>query len=283
MIDLHLHSTTSDGTLTPEQIVEKALALRLQAIALTDHDSVAGIEPALAAAQDTELLILPAVEISTDWRDTEVHILGYFLDYHHPDLLGRLAAIREVRLGRAREMVAKLQDLGVPLSYDEVGEYANGESVGRPHVAAALLAQGHVKSQQAAFHRYLGRGKPAYVPRYKLTPQEGIELIHRCHGLAVLAHPGLVKSDSLVEELIGQGFEGLEVYHTAHWPASAQKYSDLAQKYGLLITGGSDSHGPGGPAPVPIGSVAIPEAEQHLAALLDWARAHDRWPLTESA
>ncbi len=280
MLDLHVHSTASDGTLTPEQIVALALEKRLTALALADHDSVAGLEPALAAAAGTDLVVIPAVEISTDHAHTEVHILGYFVDYHHPDLLAKLSAIREARAGRADAIVARLRDLGLDITYERVLQQANGASVGRPHVAAVLVEEGHVNSPQEAFDRYLGRGKPAYVPRYKLTPQEAIELIRRCRGLPVLAHPGLVRDDELVREIIAWGAEGLEAYHTAHTPAHSARYARLARERGLLITGGTDSHGPGGSLPVEIGSVVIPGEPEVLEALLAWGRQHGRWPLS---
>jgi len=281
MLDLHIHSTASDGTLTPEQLVAFALEKRFTALALADHDSVAGIEPALAAAAGTDLVVIPAVEISTDHGQTEVHILGYFVDHRHPDLLAKLTAIREARAGRADAIVARLRELGVDITYEQVLQQAQGASVGRPHVAAALVANGHVNSPQEAFDRYLGRGKPGYVPRYKLTPQEAIALIRRCGGLPVLAHPGLVRDDELVREIIAWGVEGLEAYHTAHTAAQSARYARLARERGLLITGGTDSHGPGGSLPVEIGSVAVPNERQVVEALLAWGREHGRWPLSQ--
>jgi|LSQX01.1.fsa_nt_gb predicted metal-dependent phosphoesterase TrpH len=275
MIDLHIHSTASDGTLTPEQIVARARELGMRAIALADHDSVAGIDPALVAAEGTGLIVLPAVEISTDWESTEIHVLGYFLDYRNAELLEKLALIREAREGRAETMVTKLQELGMDISYEAVLQRANGGSVGRPHVAAELEARGHVRSQNEAFDRYLSRDKPAYVPRYKLSYQDAIDIIRHCEGLPVLAHPGLVRDDRKVKEML-PALEGLEVYHTAHSAAQTRKYARLAREHGLLITGGTDSHGPEGSLPVEIGSVAIPNWEECLEGLLDWAREHGR-------
>lgn len=276
MLDLHVHSTASDGTLTPQQVVAVALEKGLRALALADHDSVAGIEPALAAAASSGLAFLPAVEISTDYEATEVHILGYFLDYHHPELLAKLSAIREAREGRAEKMVTLLREHGLNITYEQVLERANGGSVGRPHVAGALVASGHVGSPQEAFDRYLGRGRPAYVPRYKLTPQEAIALIRRCGGLPVLSHPGLVHNDALVREIIAEGIGGLEAYHSAHTQSANEKYARLAEEMGLLVTCGTDSHGPGGSIPVEIGSVTMPNEEEALERLLEWGREHGR-------
>jgi predicted metal-dependent phosphoesterase TrpH len=277
MIDLHVHSTASDGTLTPEEIVAVALAKGLRALALADHDSVDGIEPALAAAAGTSLVVIPAVEISTDYGATEVHVLGYFLDYHQPELLAKLAAIREAREGRAEKMVTLLREHGVDITYQQVLERANGGSVGRPHVAGVLVEGGHVGTPQEAFDRYLGRGRPAYVPRYKLTPQEAIALIRRCQGLPVLSHPGLIHNDRLVVEMIEEGVEGLEAYHSAHTAQASEKYARLARERGLLVTCGTDSHGPGGSIPVEIGSVAMPDGEEALERLLAWGRERGRW------
>jgi predicted metal-dependent phosphoesterase TrpH len=277
MLDLHVHSTASDGTLTPEAIVADSLAKGLLALALADHDSVEGIDRARAAAAGSPLLVLPAVEISTDYQSTEVHILGYFLDYYDPELLEKLTAIRAAREGRAEQMVALLRRHGLDITYEQVLARADGGSVGRPHVAGVLLELGYVNTPQDAFDRYLGRGKPAYVPRYKLTPQEAIALLQRCRGLPVLSHPGLIHNDRLVGELLSEGIAGLEAYHSAHTPAQSAKYARLARERGLLITCGTDSHGPGGSIPVEIGSVPLPQEEEALEKLLEWGRGHGRW------
>lgn len=280
MLDLHVHSTASDGTLTPEEIVAVSLEKGLRALALADHDSIAGIERARAAAAGTDLLIIPSVEVSTDYQSTEVHILGYFLDYRNAELLDKLAAIREAREGRAEKMVELLQGHGVNITYEQVLERANGGSVGRPHVAGVLVEAGHVDTPQEAFDRYLGRGKPAYVPRYKLSPQEAIELIQQCQGLAVLSHPGLIHNGRLVLEAIDEGIEGLEAYHSAHTVQTSEKYAKLARERGLLVTCGTDSHGPGGSIPVEIGSVQMPDEAEALERLLEWGRKRGRWPLS---
>jgi predicted metal-dependent phosphoesterase TrpH len=278
MIDLHVHSTASDGTLTPEAVVADAVEKGLLALALADHDSVEGIDRARAAAAGTPLLVLPSVEISTDYQATEVHVLGYFLDYRHPELLEKLAVIREAREGRAEKMVSLLRQHGLDITYEQVLARADGGSVGRPHVAGVLLELGYVDAPQDAFDRYLGRGRPAYVPRYKLTPKEAIALLRSCGGLPVLSHPGLIHNDRIVQEILRAGVEGVEAYHSAHSAATNEKYARLARERGLLITCGTDSHGPGGSIPVEIGSVHMPREAEALAALLEWGRAHGRWP-----
>ena len=276
MIDLHIHSTASDGTLTPEQIVARARELGMRAIALADHDTIDGIAPARAAAEGTELLVLPCVEISTDWENTEIHVLGFFLDYGNAELREKLALIREAREGRADKIVARLQELGMNVSYEAVLARSDGGSVGRPHVAAELVAKGYVRTQNEAFDKYLGRDKPAYIPRYKLSYLEAIAIIEHCGGLPVLSHPALVRNDHTVAAMV-PALGGLEAYHSAHSASQGRKYARIARENGLLITGGTDSHGPQGSLPVEIGSVKIPEWEGHLERLLQWAREHGRW------
>ena len=278
MIDLHVHSTASDGTLTPAQLVARAARLGLAAVSLADHDTTAGVAEAVAAGREAGVTVIPAVEVSVEDGDTEAHVLGYFLDCNHPALVAKLAVIRQSRTGRAEEMVTRLQRLGVEISYQQVQEQARGESVGRPHVAAALVATGEVQAPQEAFDRYLRRGRPAYVPRYKLAPQEAVDLIRAAGGLAVVAHPSLVRERRLVETLLEAGAGGLEAYHSQHTANQSRRWAQLADERGLLVTGGSDSHGPGGSVPVEIGSVYIPHAEQRLAALLSWAQEQGRWP-----
>ncbi|HEY3396882.1 MAG TPA: PHP domain-containing protein [Armatimonadota bacterium] len=284
MIDLHIHSTASDGTLTPAEVVATAQAKGLRAIALADHDTVAGIEPALAAAAGSDLLILPAVEISASTGGpSELHLLGYFIDWHNEELLAQCAIIQESRENRAAKMVARLQEIGLKITYEEVLAKAAGGSVGRPHVAQVLQDKHYIREPQEAFDRYLGRGKPAYIERYRLSATEGIGVIRRAGGVPVLSHPGLVRDDRLVRELLDAAgdarVEGVEAYHTAHTPPQCKKYARMAEERGLLITMGTDSHGPGGSVPVEIGSMYMPDEAEHLERLLARGRAQGRWPL----
>ncbi len=260
-VDLHLHSTFSDGTLSPEAIVHAALDQGLTAISITDHDTVEATAPALRAARGTGLDVIPGVEVSTDYRHTEVHILGYYIDVACPELLERLAVVREARQGRARQIVAKLEGLGLNVGLEEVLRQAGDGSVGRPHVAAALVAGGCCATQQEAFERYLKKGRPGYVPRYKLTPTEAVQLIARAGGCPVLAHPGLISGEEdLPYRLVGEGLEGLEAYHIDHTTADTQRAQRLAGELGLIVTGGSDSHGPAAVRPVAVGAVEVPDS-----------------------
>lgn len=273
-VDLHLHSTASDGSLTPEEIVTAALAKELYAIAVTDHDTAAGVEPAMLSAEGTGLHVLPGVEISVDLADTEVHILGYFMDLHHQPLLEAMERVRDGRVHRGQEMVRRLRELGLEISFDDVLAESGDGSVGRPHVARALERLGYVRDLQEAFDRYLGRGRPACVPRYKLLPEEAVGLIAAAGGMPVFAHPGLSRRDDMVDVLIPAGLLGLEAYHTDHSEKQTRKYINMARRRGLYITGGSDSHGPEGPVPVEIGSVFVPDC--CADRLMEWATERGR-------
>lgn len=275
--DLHIHSTASDGTLTPADVVEAAARAGLTAIAIADHDTVAGVEPGLAAAAAVGMDMFPAVEISTQHGRFEVHILGYLIDLHNEELVRTLGRIQSARRSRAREMVTRLQALGLPIGYEQVEAVAHGQSVGRPHVAAALVAQGLVTRPQQAFDRYLRRGGPAYVERYRISAHEGVELVHAAEGLAVIAHPGLLGQDGIIPDLAHFGLDGIEAYHVDHTPAQTAAYLRLAERLGLVVTGGSDSHGPKGPKPVAVGQVAAPDS--CAEAVRAWGAARGRWPL----
>jgi hypothetical protein len=258
-VDLHIHSTASDGTQTPAEIVAQAVSLGLTAIALADHDTTAGIEPALAAAEGTELIVVPALEINTEVGAKDVHILGYYIDHTWPALQSVLDSIREKRLDRGERILEKLRSVGVELDMAVVREHAAGAAIARPHIAAALCSIGVCETSQEAFDRFLKRGRPAFVTRYKLTPQDAIGAVLDAGGVPVAAHPGLTGDDGLIRRLIPAGLEGLEAYHVDHWPQATERYLALAKEFGLLITGGTDSHGPLGPKHVRIGSVRVPD------------------------
>ena len=257
-IDLHVHTTASDGTLTPEQAVAAAAESGVQVLGITDHDALHGIPAALAAGQRLGVTVVPGVEINTDYGETEAHILGYFVDHTSPGLNAALEDIRRRRLERARNIIARLSALGLGVDEQRVAEIAGDGSVGRPHVARALVEAGYVKTAGEAFARYLGRGRPAYVPRYRLTPQAAAQAIRAAGGLTVLAHPAKVGDDLLVQALIDQGLDGLEAFHCDHSAAQARHYVQLARQRGLLVTGGTDSHGPHSDRPVAIGAVRVP-------------------------
>ena len=272
-VDLHIHSTMSDGTQTPREIVAEAVAKGLTAIAISDHDTVAGVEVALEAARGTALTVAPAVEISTEHDSAEVHILGYYFDLEDAGLADKFAYVHDARLLRAEEIARKLRALGVLVTIEEIEAESAGESLGRPHVAAALLRKGEVASMQEAFDRYIKRGRPAYVPRYKLTPFEAVEAILGAGGCPVLAHPGLGVGDRIIRELAGRGLVGIEAWHSRHTPSHTRRALRFAEEFGLLVTGGTDSHGPGGSHPVAIGSLEVPD--ECFDALLSWARDHN--------
>jgi len=229
-------------------VVEHALAKGVAALALTDHDTLEGLPEARARAEGTGLRVISVVAVSCDDNGAEVHVLGYFVDENLEELSSALARFREVRRERARLMLERLSSMGMPLSEEDVFARAKGGTVGRPHLAEALVAQGHVGSLDEAFRRYLGNHGPAWVPKPVLTPTEAVQLVRRAGGAAVVAHPATIGRDSLIADLAGQGLAGLECIHPKHDPGMVERYRDMAKKLGLVVTGGSDCHGrrPGG-------------------------------------
>jgi 3',5'-nucleoside bisphosphate phosphatase len=283
-VDLHVHTTASDGTLSPPDVVREAHARGLSALAIADHDTLAGLPAALEAARELPGLdLFPAVEISAQLGHQEVHILGYLIQQDHPELLATLAAVREHRIIRAQAMVERLQSLGVALDYGQVLELTGGEeaSVGRPHIAAALVKVGAVSSAQEAFQRYLRRGRPGYVSRLRPRAGDAVALLHAAGGMAVLAHPGLIGHEGTVGAALGLALDGVEAYHVDHSGSDTARFLKLARERGLCATGGSDSHGPWGPSPVAIGQVLVPD--ECAQGVRDWGLARGRWPLGGAA
>ena len=240
-VDLHTHTNASDGELEPAGLVELALERGLSVIALTDHDTVAGLDATIRAARGTGLEVIPGVELSCDVPEAEVHVLGYFIDWHNPHFNDMLVKFRDGRYGRAERMVQKLTALGAPISFDRVKEIAGDASLGRPHVARALLEAGHVTNVTEAFDRYIGRNGPAYVERFRITPEDAVELILSAGGVASLAHPREVTS--FVEPMVRAGMQGLEVHYGLYDDQTIQGLAHIARQYGLIATGGSDFHG----------------------------------------
>ncbi len=253
-----------------------AILSGLRAIAITDHDSLNGVPEALAAADGTDLTVIAGVEMSTDVKDGEVHILGYFLDPADQDLQGLLTTLRNSRTERARRMTENLTRLGVPITMERVLELANGGSVGRPHVAQALKEAGHVSSIQDAFSLYIGRTGPAYVERYRLTPAEAVGHVRKHGGVAVLAHPKFVPNvPTLLPGLAAAGLAGIEVYYTGYSDEEVASLGAMADHYGLVRTGGSDFHGPGVQLDAKLGGVAVPyRAVEELRARLPVRTPH---------
>jgi 3',5'-nucleoside bisphosphate phosphatase len=245
LVDLHIHSTASDGKYKPAALITKAAELGLKFISLADHDSVAGILPAIEAAKAFPgLTFIPGVEISTDLPDGEAHILGYFVDYADPDFEKALEKFRDSRTGRGRRMVEKLGGLGIKIDWARVQEIAGDGAIGRPHVAQAMMEKGYIKTFEEAFDKYIGHGGPAYVEREKMTPEEAVKLILRAKGIPVLAHPFTVKNlEAIVKSLKKAGLIGIEAYYKDNTPAATQATLKLAGKYKLIATGGTDYHG----------------------------------------
>lgn len=259
--DLHIHSRASDGTQGPAEIVRRARDLGLGAAAIADHDTMEGVPEALEEGDRIGLDVIAAVEINTDSPGGESHILGYFLEPSNDSLEHDLRILRESRLQRAERMIVKLGSVGVELRMERVLQIAGHGSVGRPHVAQAIVEAGSARTKDEAFRRFLVRGAPGYVPRKKFDPADAIEVVRRAGGLAVIAHPEKVRNDSLVGSLVGAGLDGVEIYHVDHTQAHVRKWRSFVAKNGLLVTGGSDSHGPGAIVDVEIGSTGLSEQE----------------------
>jgi len=243
LCDLHVHTTFSDGILSPETMVRKAKEVRLAAVAIADHDSVDGVDPAISTGRLVGIEVVPAVEMSCMYQKQDVHVLGYYMDYHNPELLSYLEKVREKRRERAEKIVAKLNEQGLELDVSRVMEIANGGALGRPHIAQALLERGHVKTMDEAFNRFIGYHSPAYAPKMEISPLEATSLIRKYGGIPVAAHPGSYRDDRLLNDLIAVGLMGIEVYHPDHDAALSEHYLEIAQKNDLFITGGSDCHG----------------------------------------
>lgn len=270
-VDLHLHTTASDGALTPAELVQEAKARGLECIAITDHDSTNGIAGALAEGEAVGLQVIPGIEMSTDIPRAEVHILGYFLHYEDDQFQSVLRQLRDGRLDRASKMVGKLAEMGMPLSWGRVLEVAGQGSVGRPHIAQVMVETGYVASMVEAFASYIGRNAPAYVERYKLTPVEAVRIVRTVKGLPVLAHPAeVVTLPDLLPELVEAGLVGLEAYYSDYSPEAVEGLLSLADEYGLVPTGGTDFHrrDPSGRPPQYPGDVWVPwESVRRLKAL----------------
>jgi len=269
--DLHIHTSYSDGTDNPARIVELAKQAGLSAIAITDHDILTGCSEALAFAQRQGLELIPGLEMSASWAGREVHVLGFFIDPNHAGLQQLLEDQRERRITRIHEMVKRLQKLGLSIEAKDVFALAGEGAVGRLHVAQALVRLGYVATSEEAFARYIGTNGPAFVAGSPLDPKGAIRAIREAGGIPVLAHPVYLKDDRLIEQLTRDGLVGLEVYHSGHTPEVVQRYEKLANRLGLLKTGGTDYHGSAKEG-APIGSVTVPYCL--VEALKRWKQTH---------
>lgn len=243
--DLHTHTKASDGTCEPAENVRLAKEGGLMALAITDHDTVAGVPEALAAGRELGIEVIPGVEVSSVGRGQDIHVLGYFIPYEDSAFQERLVGLRETRHERNQLLIAKLQELGIPITLESVYRRKQGtdKNIGRPHIAEELIELGIVATIEEAFEKYLGKGAAAYVNPPRITPQEAIRLIQDAGGAAVLAHPGLYDDDELVQELIAFGLDGIEVNHPDNTEEQRLVYSTWAKEHGLVMTGGSDFHG----------------------------------------
>ncbi|HJZ67178.1 MAG TPA: PHP domain-containing protein [Blastocatellia bacterium] len=248
-IDLHSHTTFSDGSATPAELVERAKANAARAIAITDHDTVGGLAEGLAAAERIGLEFVRGIEISAEYSPGTMHILGYGIDDDCDALLSKLQELRVARDARNPQIAEKLRSLGVDINYDEVASLAGNEVVGRPHFARILVQKGFADSIQDAFNKFLAKGAAAYVEKKRLSPAESIELLHEAGGIAVLAHPYQLKLPSmkdvleLIEHLAALGLDGVEAIYSRHSIGEREQYTEVATQLGLLLTGGSDYHG----------------------------------------
>lgn len=257
--DLHIHTNFSDGCLSPEDIVRRAHEAGLTVIAITDHDNVEGIPRAMAEARISGISLIPGIEFSTDLPDAEIHILGYYIDYKAEWLLELLSRIRNDRKNRIYKTAELLKKLGVEIKPEEVLALAEAGSVGRPHVARVLVSKGIVGSVQEAFNKYLNYGAPAYVPHFKLTPEEAVKVIIKAGGIPVYAHPAVSNKDDIIPALVSAGLAGIEVYYSKHSGTQIKRYLSIAKKHGLLVTGGSDFHGFGTVRDVALGDSMLPD------------------------
>ncbi len=268
--DFHTHSTQSDGVLSPAQLVDLAASRGVRVMALTDHDTLAGLDEAIAAAaRHPGFTLIPGVELSCDVPGSEVHMLGHFVDRTNREYTDHLERFRRGRVERAEKMVGALEALGAPIDWERVQEIAGEGSVGRPHVAQALLEQGHVETITDAFDRYLGRNGPAYFEREKLTPPQAIEMIRNANGLPVFAHPSFTEDyPAVAASLAADGLFGMEVFYKAYPPDLVQSLHELATAHGLFALGGSDYHGLGNDDDREPGEIPLPDAvaEAYLAA-----------------
>lgn len=278
--DLHLHTRFSDGTYTPEQLVANAQRLGFSAVALTDHDTVEGCQPTARACDAAGLEFLSGTELTAEQDGHEIHILGYCVDVGHERLLAEIGKFQQVRQNRIREMVDRLNRMDVPLEVDAVFELANCRSPGRPHVARALVKAGLVGDLDEAFDRFLKKNRPAWVPKFKMSAMYAIELIHSAGGVAVMAHPGLNRTDQVIPIMADAGLDGLECFHTKHSPAMSEYYMEIADRYHLLVTGGSDCHGMSKGKPV-MGGIKLPY--EHVEKLKSRAAARKNAALRRSA
>lgn len=255
--DLHLHTSFSDGTYSPEELAAEGKRFNLGVLSLTDHDTMEGCPRMAVACEKLGIEFVPGSELTAEQDDYELHLLGYYLDINCQKLTKSLAEFQTARQERIREMVARIKQLGVPIDAEDVFRIANCQSPGRPHVGRALVEKGVCKTLDEAFERFLKKGRAGWVPKFRISAPDAIKLIHEAGGVAVMAHPGLNRSDDMIPELVAAGMDGIECFHTKHSTSVSQHYLMMAEQMNLLITGGSDCHGMNKGKPL-IGSIRLP-------------------------
>jgi len=261
VIDLHLHTTASDGRATPRQLVDRAAAAGISVLSVTDHDTVAALADTARHAVAAGLAFVPGIEITTVWNGSDVHVLGYFVNPGTPGLIEFLARQRADRIRRVQAIARRLAELGLRIDVDRLVREAAGQggrSIGRPQIGRALVEAGYVASLREAFDRYLGHGKAAFVPRHAPPPEVAIDLIAEAGGISSLAHPGLLGCDDIIPGLARGGLDAIEAYHCDHAPADRERYLALAAEHGLAVTGGSDYHAEPGYGAQVLGVVGLP-------------------------
>lgn len=242
--DLHIHTHFSDSTSSPQEVVDDALKAGLSCIAITDHDIVEGVQPTIEAAGPHALEVIPGIELSSEFENCDIHILGYFVDHKQGLLLEKIDVFLDARVERMKQMIMNLKAVGVNnIEFEEVSALTQSRAVGRAHLAMLLHQKGWVPNFKSAFEKYIGPGCPGYAPKYKQTPFEAIELIRKSGGVAVMAHPMLTQKDELIPRFVAAGLKGLEVYYPNSMTAVTEFYERIALKHGLITTGGSDAHG----------------------------------------
>ena len=248
--DLHLHSNYSDGTDSPAELIARAAQARFDVVAVTDHDTIDGITEAIDAGGRLGVKVVPGVEITAQWSRHELHLLAYFSPnggdgrgWRHPDLIEELRRSARCREDRAAGIVQRLNDLGISLAMDDVRRQVGKGTIGRPHIAAALVARNRVSSPAQAFNEFLKRGRPGWVDKPRPEARDAIALVHRVGGIVALAHTGLLPDPEILSDLPAEGIDGVEVYHSRHSPSQAARFLDFARQHQLLTTGGSDCHG----------------------------------------
>jgi len=255
--DLHLHTSFSDGTYSADELVSRSLKAGLSAVAVCDHDTVDGLSPCIETGLRNDLEVIPGIELTAESDSQEIHILGYFIDYHSRALNEKLLTLNKIRVERVYKIIEKLKHMGMELDPHGVFSISGSGTVGRLHIARAMHKQGLIGSVYEAFHKYIGDKGPAYVSNFRFPPEKAIKLIRDSGGIPVLAHPYVIRNDDLLHELIKKGLMGLEVYYPEHSQSMINFYLNLAKENGLLVTGGSDCHGTAKPE-VKIGLIKIP-------------------------